>query len=187
MIWRAFEYSGFLNLNVFLSTSIDGLCTIHLNWFASTLIQVVNIFDTLVIEKPNLWASSALNLACSSKIVISAIYRPPDSTPSYDFHSVTELTSHLDNSARLLKSHSLILGDFNYPAIKWIEGCFLWNSTRPFSTASEPFSDPQGEYSGLNNNWCTWPRNEHRDLHSYTCWPWDRPRPTWIWLCSQAS
>ena len=43
-----------------------------------------------------------LNLACSSKIVISAIYRPPDSTPSYDFHSVTEFTSHLNNSAHLL-------------------------------------------------------------------------------------
>ena len=54
MIWSTFEYPGFLNLNVFLSTSIDGLCTIHLNWFASTLIQLVKIFDTLVIEKPNL-------------------------------------------------------------------------------------------------------------------------------------
>ena len=43
-----------------------------------------------------------LNLECSSKIVISAIYRPPDSTPSYDFHSVAEFTSHLNNSAHLL-------------------------------------------------------------------------------------
>ena len=70
-----------------------------------------------------------LNLACSSKIVISAIYGPPDSTSSYDFHSVIEFTSHLNNSARLLKSHSFILGDFNYPAIKWIEGCSFSNST----------------------------------------------------------
>ena len=70
-----------------------------------------------------------LNRACSSKLVISAIYRPPDSTPSHDFHSVTEFTSHLNNSARLLKSHSLILGVFIYPAIKWIEGCGFPNST----------------------------------------------------------
>ena len=54
---------------------------------------------------------------------------------------------------------------------------------------TKPFSDPQGEYSGLNNYWikCTWPHNEHRDLDSYTGRPWNRPRPTWIWLCSQAS
>ena len=42
-----------------------------------------------------------LNLACSCKIVISAICRPPDSTPSYDFHFATEFTSHLNNSVRL--------------------------------------------------------------------------------------
>ena len=102
-----------------------------------------------------------LNLACSSKIVISAIYRPPDSTPSYDFHSFTEFTSHLNNPARFLKSHSLILGDFNYPAIKWIEGCGFSNSTNSADSAFcetlqdhsllqvNPFSDPQGEYSGL--------------------------------------
>lgn len=76
-----------------------------------------------------------LNLACSSKIVISAIYRPPDSTPSYDFHSVTEFTSHLNNSARLVKNHSLILRDFNYPAIKWIEGCGFSNSTNSADSA----------------------------------------------------
>lgn len=58
-----------------------------------------------------------LNLACSFKIVISAMYRPPDSTLSYDSHFATEFTSHLNNSARLLKSHSLILGDLNYPTI----------------------------------------------------------------------
>ena len=76
-----------------------------------------------------------LNLACSSKIVISAIYRPPDSTPSYDFHSVMEFTSHLNNSARLVKNHSLILRDFNYPAIKWIEGCGFSNSTNSADSA----------------------------------------------------
>ena len=76
-----------------------------------------------------------LNLVCSSKIVISAIYRPPDSTPSYDFHSVTEFTSHHNNSAHLLSNHSLILGDFNYPAIKWIEGCGFSNSVNSADSA----------------------------------------------------
>lgn len=70
-----------------------------------------------------------LNLACSPKIVISAIHRPPDSKPSYDFPFAYEFTSLLNNSARLLKSHLLILGDFNYPAIRWIEGCGFSNST----------------------------------------------------------
>ena len=105
-----------------------------------------------------------LNLACSSKIVISAIYRPPDSTPSYDFHSVMEFTSHLNNSARLVKNHSLILRDFNYPAIKWIEGCGFSNSTNSVDSAfcetlqdhsllqENPFPTRQGIYSVLNNN-----------------------------------
>ena len=90
-----------------------------------------------------------LNLACSSKIVISAIYRPPDSTPSYDFHSVTEFTSHLNNSARLLKNHSLILGDFNYPAIKWIEGCGFSNST---NSAESAFCETLQDHSLLQVN-----------------------------------
>ena len=92
-----------------------------------------------------------LNLACSSrsKIVISAIYRPPDSTPSYDFHSVTEFTSHLNNSARLLKSHSLVLGDFNYPAIKWIEGCGFSNST---NSADSAFCETLQDHSLLQVN-----------------------------------
>ena len=81
-----------------------------------------------------------LNLAWSSKIAISAIYRPPDSTPSYDFHSIAEFTSHLNNSASLLKSHSLILGDFNYPAIKWIEGCGFSNSTNSADSACRAVS-----------------------------------------------
>ena len=90
-----------------------------------------------------------LNLACSSKIVISAIYRPPDSTPSYDFHSVTEFTPHLNNSARLLKNHSLILGDFNYPAIKWIEGCGFSNST---NSADSAFCETLQDHSLLQVN-----------------------------------
>ena len=92
-----------------------------------------------------------LNLACSSrsKIVISAIYKPSDSTPSYDFHSVTEFTSHLNNSARLLKSHSLILGDFNYPAIKWIEGCGFSNST---NSADSAFCETLQDHSLLQVN-----------------------------------
>ena len=69
-----------------------------------------------------------LNLACSSKIVISAIHRPPDSKPSYDFPFASEFTS-------LLKSHLLILGDFNYPAIRWIEGCGFSNSTNSADSA----------------------------------------------------
>ena len=76
-----------------------------------------------------------LQVACSSKIVISAIYRPPDSTPSYDFHFATDFTSHLNDSARLIKGHSLILGDFNDPAIKWIEGCRFSNSTNSVDSA----------------------------------------------------
>ena len=76
-----------------------------------------------------------LNLACSSKTVISAIYRPPDSTPSYEFQSVTEFTSHLNNSACFLKSHSLILEDFNYLAIKWIEGRGFSNSMNSADSA----------------------------------------------------
>lgn len=76
-----------------------------------------------------------LNLACSSKIVITAIYRPPDSTPSYDSHFATEFTSHLSNSARLLKNHSLILGDLNFPAIKKIEGCGFSNSRNSADSA----------------------------------------------------
>ena len=85
-----------------------------------------------------------LNLVCCSKLVISAIYRPPDSTPSYDFHSVTEFTSHLNNSARFLKSHCLIIGDSKYPAIKSIEGCSFLNSMNS--------ADSAAEYFGLNNN-----------------------------------
>ena len=105
-----------------------------------------------------------LNLACSSKIMVSAIYRPPDSTPSYDLQSVIDLTSHLNNSARLFKSHSLILGDFNYPAIKWIEGSGISNSGSSADSAFceilqdqsllqvNPFpTRAQGEYSGFNN------------------------------------
>ena len=69
-----------------------------------------------------------LNLACSSKIVISAIHRPPDSKPSYNFPFAFEFTS-------LLKSHLLILGDFNYPAIRWIEGCGFSNSTNSADSA----------------------------------------------------
>ena len=69
-----------------------------------------------------------LNLACSSKIVISAIHRPPDSKPSYDFPFASKFTS-------LLKSHLLILGDFNYPAIRWIEGCGFSNSTNSADSA----------------------------------------------------
>ena len=76
-----------------------------------------------------------LNLACSSKIVISAIHKPLDSTPSYDFPFASEFTSLLNNSARLLKSHLLILGDFNYPAIRWIEGCGFSNSTNSADSA----------------------------------------------------
>ena len=90
-----------------------------------------------------------LNLTFSSKTVISAIYRPPDSTPSYDFHSVTEFTSHLKNSARFLKSHSLILGDFNYPAVKWIEGCGFSNS---MNSADSAFCETLQDHSLLQVN-----------------------------------
>ena len=90
-----------------------------------------------------------LNLVCSSKIVISAIYRLPDSTPSYDIHSVTEFTTHLNNSARLLKSHSLILGDFNYPVIRWIEGCGFSNST---NSADSAFCETLQDHSLLQVN-----------------------------------
>ena len=90
-----------------------------------------------------------LNLACSSKILIGPIYRPPDSTPSYDFHSVTEFTSHLNNSVRLLKSHSLILGNFNYLAIKWIEGCGFSNST---NSADSAFCETLQDHSLLQVN-----------------------------------
>ena len=91
-----------------------------------------------------------LNLAFSSiKIVISAIYRQPDSTPSYDSHSVTEFTSHPNNSASLLKSHSLILRDFNYAAINWIEGCGFSNST---NSADSAFCETLQDYSLLQEN-----------------------------------
>lgn len=90
-----------------------------------------------------------LNLACSSKLLISVIYRPPDSTPSYDFYSVTEFMSHLNISARFLKSHSLILGDFNYPAIKWIEGCGFSNFT---NSADSAFCETLLDHSLLQVN-----------------------------------
>ena len=91
-----------------------------------------------------------LNLAFSSiKIVISAIYRPPDSTPSYDSHSVSEFTSHPNNSASLLKSHSSILGDFNYATINWIEGCGFSNST---NSADSAFCETLQDHSLLQEN-----------------------------------
>lgn len=79
----------------------------------------------------------------------SVIYRPHDFTPSYDFHSVTEFKSHLNNSARLLTSHSLILGDFNYPAINWIEGRGFSNST---NSADSAFFETLQDHSLLQVN-----------------------------------
>ena len=71
-----------------------------------------------------------LNLLGSSKILLSTVYRPPDTTPSNNHTAANQLNMHMRNSAtRLLKSNSIIVGDFKYPNIQWTEGCSFSGST----------------------------------------------------------
>ena len=69
-----------------------------------------------------------INVDNSPKILLSTIYRPPDSTPSKDFDSVNKIAEFLDKSTRILKGHSIVLGDFNYPSISWTNQCGFSNS-----------------------------------------------------------
>ena len=63
-----------------------------------------------------------LNLVGSAKILLTTVYRTPDSSPSYDFEFMEKLSKFLSTSTRILRSSSIVLGDFNYSCINWVEG-----------------------------------------------------------------
>ncbi|XP_068713176.1 uncharacterized protein [Montipora foliosa] len=65
-----------------------------------------------------------LNLTDASKILVSVIYRPPNSETEFHDH----ITAFLRNCTRITKSHTIIMGDFNFPGIKRIENCGFVNS-----------------------------------------------------------
>lgn len=60
-----------------------------------------------------------LNLNRSSKILISVVHRPPNCNSDFSDH----FSTFLINCSRITNSHSIIMGDFNFPDIKWIEHC----------------------------------------------------------------
>ena len=65
-----------------------------------------------------------LNFMDATKVLVSVIYRPPNSETEFHDH----ITAFLRNCTRITKSHTLIMGDFNFPGIKWIENCRFVNS-----------------------------------------------------------
>jgi len=69
-----------------------------------------------------------LYLLGSAKILLTTVYRTPDSSTSYDFEFIEKLSKFLSKSTRILRSSSIVHGDFNYPCINWVEGCGISNS-----------------------------------------------------------
>ena len=67
-----------------------------------------------------------LNLKDSSNIVLSVVYRLPNS----GFESIEKFEKFLDASTHIQRSKSVILGDFNFPNILWSNNCgFSQNTT----------------------------------------------------------
>lgn len=65
-----------------------------------------------------------VNVKGTCKILLTVFYRPPNSNSDF----IQKFSNFLYNSARISKSLSIIVGDFNFPNIEWIANCGFTHS-----------------------------------------------------------